>query len=118
MARFRDPEAACIPLETDDEEYLLAHTDTFFTERGESTSPAKAVCMGCLAIDRCLDFALKHDVGFGVWGGSSNRERKKLQSTRAASGILATLELVERQRAKSIKIIEQRRIAAERMLEQ
>jgi hypothetical protein len=49
----------------------------FFPGRGESAAPAKAVCRRCPVRSPCLEFALEHDVS-GVWGGTSERQRRQL----------------------------------------
>jgi WhiB family transcriptional regulator, redox-sensing transcriptional regulator len=56
--------------------------DVFFPDRGESLSPAKAVCAECIVRDECLEFALDQGERFGVWGGTSERERRKLRRAR------------------------------------
>lgn len=59
-------------------------TDIFFPEKGESNRQAKAVCAGCPVRPECLAYALEHSatVGrFGVWGGLSERERRRLLRT-------------------------------------
>jgi WhiB family redox-sensing transcriptional regulator len=53
--------------------------DAFFPEKGGSTREAKAICARCPAKDDCLQFALDNDERFGVWGGLSERERRRLQ---------------------------------------
>ncbi len=40
---------------------------------------AKAVCMGCPAQIQCLEFALIANQDTGVWGGSSEEERRQLR---------------------------------------
>lgn len=56
------------------------HPDVnFFIDRGEDSRPAKAVCAGCLVRGECLDFALSGPERFGVWGGTSERERRRLR---------------------------------------
>ena len=59
---------------------LCAQTDPelFFPEKGGSTRAAKAVCAGCPVRAECLGYALAHDERFGVWGGTSERERRRL----------------------------------------
>lgn len=59
---------------------LCAQTDpeAFFPEKGESTRPAKAVCMRCDVRAACLDFALENVERFGIWGGASERERRRM----------------------------------------
>ncbi len=60
---------------------LCAQTDpeAFFPEKGGSTRDAKKICEGCDVRAQCLEFALQHDERFGIWGGLSERERRKLR---------------------------------------
>ena len=64
---------------------LCAQTDpeAFFPEKGGSTREAKKVCEGCEVRVECLDYALKNDERFGIWGGYSERERRRLKQRRA-----------------------------------
>lgn len=57
--------------------------DLFFPERGASTEEAKAVCAGCAVREQCLEFALTTGVKFGIWGGLSERERRRIRRERA-----------------------------------
>ena len=63
------------------ERALCAQTDpeAFFPEKGGSTREAKKVCTGCDVRGDCLEYALEHDERFGIWGGLSERERRKLK---------------------------------------
>ncbi|NMR20888.1 WhiB family transcriptional regulator [Cellulomonas fimi] len=63
------------------ERALCAQTDpeAFFPEKGGSTREAKKVCTGCEVRVECLEYALEHDERFGIWGGLSERERRKLK---------------------------------------
>lgn len=60
---------------------LCAQTDpeAFFPEKGGSTRDAKKVCGACSVKQECLDYALSNDERFGIWGGLSERERRKLK---------------------------------------
>lgn len=60
-------------------------TVTFFPTRGEDIRPALAVCAGCLVRSECLAHALEHDEHHGIWGGTSERQRRRLR--RAATGV-------------------------------
>jgi len=64
---------------------LCAQTDpaAFYPELGESTRQAKQVCLACPVTAECLQYALEHQERFGVWGGTSERERRKLKPVRA-----------------------------------
>ena len=57
--------------------------DLFFPERGASTREAKAVCRGCEVRMDCLEYALAHGEKFGIWGGLSERERRRVRRQRA-----------------------------------
>lgn len=63
------------------ERALCAQTDpeAFFPEKGGSTREAKRVCLSCDVRGECLEYALAHDERFGIWGGLSERERRKLK---------------------------------------
>jgi WhiB family redox-sensing transcriptional regulator len=57
--------------------------DLFFPERGASTKEAKEVCRGCVVRDDCLEYALQNGEKFGIWGGMSERERRRIRRQRA-----------------------------------
>lgn len=57
--------------------------DLFFPERGASTREAKEVCRGCVVSEDCLEFALANGEKFGIWGGMSERERRRIRRHRA-----------------------------------
>lgn len=61
------------------ERALCAQTDpeAFFPEKGGSTREAKRICSGCEVRVECLEYALENDERFGIWGGMSERERRK-----------------------------------------
>lgn len=57
--------------------------DLFFPERGASTREAKAVCRACVVREDCLEYALQNGEKFGIWGGMSERERRRIRRSRA-----------------------------------
>ena len=59
-----------------------ADPEQFFPEKGGATALAKKLCKGCPVKAQCLEFALAHDERFGIWGGLSERERRKLNPRR------------------------------------
>ncbi len=63
------------------ERALCAQTDpeAFFPDKGGSTREAKRVCLSCEVRGECLEYALAHDERFGIWGGLSERERRRLK---------------------------------------
>jgi WhiB family redox-sensing transcriptional regulator len=80
---------AYVPPEADADEGLLAWQDqalcaqtdpeAFFPEKGGSTREAKRICVGCEVKQECLQYALMQDERFGIWGGLSERERRRLK---------------------------------------
>jgi WhiB family transcriptional regulator, redox-sensing transcriptional regulator len=60
---------------------LCAETDpdAFFPEKGGSTREAKRTCRSCEVRAECLEYALETDQRFGIWGGFSERERRRLK---------------------------------------
>jgi len=65
---------------------LCAQTDpeAFFPEKGGSTRDAKRICTTCEVKAQCLEYALQNDERFGIWGGLSERERRRLRRSRSA----------------------------------
>lgn len=59
--------------------------ELFFPDRGASTREAKAVCAACSVRDECLEDALTNSEKYGIWGGKSERERRRLRRTRATT---------------------------------
>ena len=66
---------------------LCAQTDpeVFFPEKGGSTRDAKQVCMACPIQPECREYALKNEELFGVWGGLSPIERRRIRNAPAAA---------------------------------
>ena len=64
---------------------LCAQTDpeAWFPEKGGSTREAKDICSRCTVAAECLDYALERQERFGIWGGLSERERRR-QKRRAS----------------------------------
>lgn len=58
------------------------HPDLMFPERGESTATAKDICAACSVKEECLEYALQVPEKFGIWGGTSERERRRIRKAR------------------------------------
>lgn len=58
---------------------LQVDPEIFFPERGGSSKAARAVCDQCTVRIECLKYALTNREQFGIWGGTSERERRKLR---------------------------------------
>jgi WhiB family transcriptional regulator, redox-sensing transcriptional regulator len=81
-----DPRASLLGFELPDfyDDALCAQTDpdAFYPEKGGSTREAKAMCLRCDVREQCLTYALDNDERFGVWGGLTERERRKVKRDR------------------------------------
>jgi WhiB family redox-sensing transcriptional regulator len=90
LVETRSAELTLVEIGTDDglppelawqERALCAQTDpeAFFPEKGGSTREAKRVCLSCEVRAECLEYALAKDERFGIWGGLSERERRRVK---------------------------------------
>ncbi|MDE0118231.1 MAG: WhiB family transcriptional regulator [bacterium] len=61
--------------------------DLFFPERGASTREAKEVCRACVVRDECLEYAIVNGEKFGIWGGMSERERRRVRRARGLTRV-------------------------------
>ena len=55
---------------------------TFFPSDGVGVDKARKICAGCPVKDECLEHALDHRIEHGVWGGCSERERRRILKRR------------------------------------
>lgn len=60
--------------------------ELFFPERGASTDDAKAICAGCTVRDECLEYAIGHNIKFGIWGGKTIKQRRRITRERRHPG--------------------------------
>ncbi len=54
----------------------------FFPSDGVGVEVARRVCAGCPAKTPCLEYALANGIDHGVWGGASERERRRIARRR------------------------------------
>jgi len=71
-----------------------ADLNLFFPGRGESAEPARRVCAGCPVREPCLDYALRHGITHGIWGGLAERDRRALRSRRTGAARRARDEAI------------------------
>jgi WhiB family redox-sensing transcriptional regulator len=64
-------------------------TEFFFPQRGEFPATAFATCRRCPVQPECLEHALTLPERFGVWGGTSERQRRRLRAERRARRLAA-----------------------------
>ncbi len=55
---------------------------TFFPSDGVGVEKAKKICAGCPVAEQCLEHALEHRIEHGVWGGASERQRRRILKQR------------------------------------
>ena len=58
-------------------------TESFYPQRGESTVVIKMICKSCPVVKPCLEYAMRNMEKFGIWGGTSERERRRMRTARA-----------------------------------
>ena len=54
----------------------------FFPSDGVGVDRARKICKTCTVADTCLEFALENRIDHGVWGGASERERRRILKRR------------------------------------
>jgi WhiB family transcriptional regulator, redox-sensing transcriptional regulator len=68
--------------------------ETFFPSDGVGVEIARRICADCPVKGPCLEYALYNRIEHGVWGGASERERRRIarrrrSATRLAAGPVA-----------------------------
>lgn len=59
--------------------------DIFYPVTDEEAEDAKAICRSCAVQELCLEWALTNRERDGVWGGATERERRRLVRQRRRS---------------------------------
>jgi WhiB family redox-sensing transcriptional regulator len=63
--------------------------NTFFPSDGLGVEVAKAICAECAVSGNCLEYALSQRVDHGVWGGCSERQRRRIRRERRHIAVVA-----------------------------
>ena len=58
---------------------------TFFPSDGVGVDIARRICADCPVQSPCLEYALENHIDHGVWGGCSERERRRILKRRRAA---------------------------------
>lgn len=66
---------------------LGVNSEVFFPARGENTGPAKSICRACDVQAECLAYALNNGEHHGIWGGMSERQRRRIRRIKATGPI-------------------------------
>jgi WhiB family redox-sensing transcriptional regulator len=56
--------------------------DTFFPSDGVGVEVARRICADCPVKAPCLEYAMENHIDHGVWGGTSERERRRIARRR------------------------------------
>ena len=59
----------------------------FFPSDGVGVEVARRICATCPVKEPCLEYALYHRIDHGVWGGASERERRRILKRRRLAAI-------------------------------
>ncbi len=62
----------------------------FFPSDGVGVEHARRICATCPVKEPCLEYALYHRVDHGVWGGESERERRRILKRRRLAAASTT----------------------------
>lgn len=67
-----------------------ADTREFFPSNGLGVEAAQRICEGCPVQEQCLEYALENRIEQGVWGGASERERRRILRSRRRARAVST----------------------------
>ncbi len=88
-ATGRPPELSTAPHDPDSETAWMADGNcrlhppsTFFPSDGVGVDRARKICRDCPVKSTCLEYALEQRIDHGVWGGCSERERRRILKRR------------------------------------
>jgi WhiB family redox-sensing transcriptional regulator len=59
--------------------------DIFYPVSEEEAEEARAICRACPVLESCLEWALTNRERDGVWGGATERERRRIIRQRRRS---------------------------------
>ena len=62
----------------------------FFPSDGVGVDHARRICATCPVREPCLEYALEQRIDHGVWGGASERERRRILKRRRMEAAEAT----------------------------
>ncbi|WP_426571918.1 WhiB family transcriptional regulator [Aquihabitans sp. McL0605] len=62
----------------------------FFPSDGVGVTQARQICGECPVREQCLEYALENRIEHGVWGGCSERERRRILKRRRQETLVAS----------------------------
>ena len=63
------------------------HPSVFFPSDGMGVEIAQRICAECTERTPCLEYALANHIDHGVWGGASERERRRIARSRRMAAL-------------------------------
>ena len=64
-------------------------TTMFFPTTGGNANLPKLICQACPVQFQCLEYAIRTEQRFGIWGGKSEKERQDILRRRKRQGAVA-----------------------------
>ena len=62
----------------------------FFMKAMKQANEAKAICMECPVVTECLEYAIRTNQDSGIWGGTTEDERKSIRRQYRKTGLVIT----------------------------
>jgi WhiB family transcriptional regulator, redox-sensing transcriptional regulator len=59
--------------------------EVMIPENKSGVDRARKICADCVVKDVCLEYALVNNIEHGVWGGTSERQRREIKRRRKAN---------------------------------
>jgi WhiB family redox-sensing transcriptional regulator len=59
-------------------------TEIFFPANAEEEAEALSICATCPVRAQCLDYAVRNRETYGIWGGTTPEQRRRMRRERAA----------------------------------
>jgi WhiB family redox-sensing transcriptional regulator len=89
-----------VPDWSSDAACLTVDPETFFPHgEGQTAWPriakAKAICEACPVVEVCLEFALSTKAQYGIWGGTTPLERRRIRRMEERHSVARTLVVVQ-----------------------
>lgn len=78
-SRVTLPTASTPPSAWDGAACAETDPDAFFPDQGGTASRVLRICAGCEYRVECLQYALDHDEQYGIWGGTTGRQRRTMR---------------------------------------
>lgn len=63
------------------------HPSIFFPSDGVGVEKARKICAECPMQQPCLEYALRNRIDHGVWGGTSERQRRRILKARRVAAL-------------------------------